>query len=126
MGLKLFGVDVAQVVADAMPASSMPSSFILRKIPTEANTAGSLTGENLTTPVDYNCHGAIVDYTQSEFEESQQIKRSDRKIVIIALPLTNAGVAPEKDDRIVDGSRVYVVIHVRSDAMVAHYECQCR
>jgi hypothetical protein len=78
-------------------------------------------------PVDYPCHGFILEYSAKEMERSPGVIRGDVKILLIAKPLADAGVVPEAQDVLIDSAgKHYTVITAKTDTAVAKWVCQSR
>lgn len=136
MGVKLFGVDVQAEIAKAMPATSLPN-FTLTKTPLSTDDTNLLSGPGTAgTPVAYSVWGVVLDYrleemdtdsTHQEPEDAAGVIRGDKKILIVAKPLADAGVQPEPGDVITLASGLtYRVVSARTDAAEAKWICQCR
>lgn len=135
MGTKFFGIDIQAEIAKAIPRTAMPN-FVLTKKPLPTDDTELLSGPGTPgTPVDYPCHGAVLDFkleemdldsTKGEPEDAQGVVRGDKKILVIAKPLADAGVFPEPDDTITVGAVAYRVVNARTDAATAKWICHCR
>ena len=86
MGIKLFGVDIAKEVANAIPSSAMPVA-VLRKIAQGALTAGQLTRG-----------GICVDFSKRKHPSASNVQVGDKEVLLLAEPLN--GVEPAKDDQV--------------------------
>lgn len=135
MADKFFGIDIQAEIAAAMTASDMPN-FTLTKI--GIPTPGAvLSGPGTpATPVAYSCWGAVLDYTVQEMdldatknepEDSPGVIQGDKKILIIAKPLADAGVTPEPGDVItLSSGKTYRVVDAKTDAATAKWICHTR
>lgn len=122
----LWGVDIQAEIGSAATASDLPN-FKLRKKAKGTRTGGSLAfGTNDGPPLEYNCHGVMSQYTAEEMQATSGVQKGDQKFTIIAKPLADVGVEPEDEDLIVDGSKTYTIVRVRTNSAKAVYECQCR
>jgi hypothetical protein len=127
MGRLIFGIDIQGEIANAVkPTDALP--FVLRKYTLPAEDTNLLSGPGtVATPVDYLCHGFELDFTAKDMERSPGVERGDKKILLIAKPLADAGVRPETEDLIIDASgNEYTVITANTDTAIAKWVCQCR
>ena len=97
MGIKLFGVDIAKEVANAIPSSAMPVA-VLRKIAQGALTAGQLTRGGTQTPTTYSTRGICVDFSKRKHPSASNVQVGDKEVLLLAEPLN--GVEPAKDDQV--------------------------
>jgi hypothetical protein len=122
----LWGVDIQVEIANAATASDLPN-FVLRKKPKGVRDPVNLAfGTNDGPPTNYKCWGVMSQYTAEEMAATAGVQRGDQKFTIIAKPLADAGVEPEDEDLIVDGTKTYTIVRVRTNSAKAVYECQCR
>jgi len=131
MGIKLFGVDVEAVVADAIPVGSIPEAT-LTKVSYASRNPADLTAGKVGTPTAYVTRGVLDEVRRagdSNLLGSGDSMRRDRdapSILLLAAPLHAAGVVPEANDLITIGGRNWRVIRVQPDPARASYTCQCR
>lgn len=129
MGRKLFGIDVQKEIASAMPKVDCPFVGTLVKTPEPTENPTELSGPGTPgTPVEYDVRGFVLEYALEEAQRSPGVLKGDKKILLIAKPLADAGVQPESEDVIVDADTglEYTVVTAKTDAATAKWICQCR
>lgn len=104
MSQKLFGIDVAKIVADNIGPGVLPAT-LTKFTPGAVATADPL-GGTAPTSVSYSCRGFI----DSQAIKSQElIKRGLVRIVLIGNTISGGAVGPEPGDRVVIEGRTYVI-----------------
>lgn len=94
---------------------------------TAAPVVGSLTAGNTKTSTDYVTRGAVTDWISFPNRETPEVELKYKKVVLIGLPLEQAGVEPAPEDQIItekDGT--LRVVSTRRDAARAAYVCKCQ
>lgn len=121
MGQKIFGVDIAGIVANTFKGNL--NTGILIKVSYADRDSNNLTAANQLTN-NYNFDGIAVKY-DDRLINGTSIMSGDRQIIIIAGTL-QSGIVPEVSDQItIDGS-TYTLIVVDIDPAEATYTCQGR
>lgn len=122
MGNKLFGKDIAGVLASKLGPLLLP--ITLQKMKSGArDPAEPSAGATLTT-TSYPCRGILDSYRDSQYDDTI-IKRGDRKALILGDSLPS-GIIPEPSDKVVAEGRVYNVVGADRDPDAATYTCQLR
>lgn len=132
MGIPLFGVDIAKIVATAMPKGALPDA-ILRKTSDGTTDPANLTASPTVVTTDYATRGFSSDFAVSEVAAvgvatGVQVARGDRKILLLGEPLYAAGdVRPTVDDFVILGGETLLVVGVIGrDPASATWQLQCR
>jgi len=118
---KLFGVDIAKEISDAMGSGLLVAK--LTKV-TITNPTSTNTTEGGFTEKSYSCKGVISDYADSQVTGTV-IQKGDRRVLLLggSLPLS---VVPDTGDFIeIEGSKFTIVL-VSRDPAAATYSCQVR
>lgn len=132
MGIKLFGVDIARIVSDAMPTGQMPAAT-LRKVTQGALTSGQLTGAPEQTETSYTTRGVVTGFVKRPHPDARDVQVGDKEVLLLAEPL--AGVEPAKDDyldvvEVVNGTsttRTLTIVSILGrDPGQATWTLQCR
>jgi hypothetical protein len=121
MGNRLFGVDIAGVIAREIGPGVLPATLI--KITTTAN-ATNLTGPPNRTSVSHSCR-AFLDSTNNRFIDGSQAA-IDRPVCVIIGDTLPAGVEPVPGDEITIEDRRFVIREggsVRRDPAGATFAC---
>jgi hypothetical protein len=124
---RIFGLDIARIVSQAIPPSAVPS-MVLRQWTAGTRTTGHVAAGTQPTSQDYACRGIFDSYVRRPMMDADQVQVGDKKFLIIAQPLNDAGVIPEVDDEIVDaqGASYRVVYVPERDPASATYEVFAR
>jgi hypothetical protein len=123
---KIFGIDVQSEIASAITASDMPNFLLRKKVVGLRDPVLLSGGTNNANPNDYACHGMVSDYSRDEMQESPLVQKGDKRVTVIAKPLDDAGVEPEIDDFLVDGTEIYTIIDAKTNSARAVWILQCR
>lgn len=123
---RIFGIDIQAEIANAITSSDMPNFLLRKKVigvrdPTELSG-----GTNSATPDDYRCHGMITKYSFEDMQAAPGIQYGDKRVVLIAKPLADAGVVPEIDDFLVVGEEILTILSARTNSAEAVWILQCR
>lgn len=130
MGNPLFGIDIAQLVADNIGPGVLPLTLVKRE--PGSRTPGSLSAGTNPTTTSHTGRGFISDY--SEVQIGQQagggegrtlVQRGDRRVIILGNTLSPAAV-PEPGDRVTIEGDEYSIVNVMRDPAAATYTCQVR
>jgi len=127
VGVKLFGVDVAKVVAQAMPAGNkgLPAAT-LRKFTAGATDPNNLTAGPTYTSADYATRGFAQAFRLDQVD-GRTVLMGDKKVLLLGEPLFKANVQPAPNDRVIVGGETLVVIRVLDrDPASATWSLQCR
>lgn len=85
--------------------------------------------EPTLTPVPYNTHAVILDYTNQQVD-GQNIFATDRRALVAAGPLVAAGVTSiaEPDVLVVDGEEIPIqrVVPLNPGGVLVMFDCQLR
>lgn len=119
---KLFGLDIAKLVADSIKSAGDVLPATLIKV--TAGTRTTPTGGTHPTEQGYPAKGVISDYTDRE-RAATEIKSSERKILLLGASLP-PGIVPVPGDKITIEDRTYriSVDGVSRDAASAAYRCR--
>lgn len=117
---KLFGVDIAKTVNQAMGKGLLPATLI--KV--TAGTRATPTGGTNPTAQNFPARGIISDYTDRE-KAGTEVKVGERKILLLGASLP-AGIVPEPGDKVTIEGRTYRIVDdgVTRDAASAAYRCR--
>jgi hypothetical protein len=123
MGTKLFGVDIAKTVKNAM-ASGLPKARLLKESVGALDEANP-TAEPAVSYRAYPCRG--FEDVIEKLRPGTQVRQSGRAVLILGDTLP-AGIVPEPGDRIeLLGETLEIVGDgVTSDPARATYVCSCR
>ena len=119
---KLFGVDIAGIVAQSIGPGVLPT--VLTKVTPGTRTPGDLTGGTNPTTTDYSARGFLDDYRDFQIDGTI-IQRGDRIALLIGDTIASSQV-PEPGDKITVEGATYNVVNVKRDPAAATYECQVR
>jgi hypothetical protein len=126
MGIKIFGVDIQKVVAQAIPPGALPAMTLRKMTPGVRNPLSLAAGTNPTF-ADYATRGITSELMQSEIDDAAGIKKGMKKVLLIAEPLATAGVEPAKDDIVVtDEGELVVAAILERDPATAAWVLACR
>lgn len=121
----LMGIDFAAEIAAAFgPSDLLPAT--LRHRTTGTRTPGQLSGGTNPTTTNYVTRGVVLEYSLHDLGVAPGVQSGDKKVMLIAKPLTDAGVEPRGDDSLTIEGKTYSVVAVRRDPATATYVCQCR
>lgn len=123
MGNKLFGVDIAQIIHQAVSNNVLKGK--LKQYKDGARVAGELTDGNHPTGKTYNFRGILDEFSQDEID-GQRILASDRKLLIIGNSLPRGIVPGGGDDAEMEGTPYKVVTLIARDPAAATYVLQVR
>lgn len=113
MGIDLFDVDIAAIVADAI-GPGLPEVTLI-KVTNAARTAGNLAGGTNPTTTSYACRGLTIDL-EERFIDGDTVRRGDRAVMLIGDTINGGATVPAAGDRItVEGVTWAVVAIVDSD-----------
>lgn len=122
MGNKLFGKDIAGVLASKL--GPLLLGFTLIKVTSGARDAADPSAGTSPTEASHACRGILEDYRDGQYDETI-IKRGDRKALILGDTLPT-GVVPEPSDKVTAEGRGFVIVGVTRDPDGATYTCQLR
>lgn len=124
---KLFGIDIAKEVADAIKGAGGVLDATLIVV-----TAGERSASDPTAGVEekdrgIRCKGFVDVYRESQIDGTR-IQMGDRKVVLLGKTIANGTVAPKPNDRItIEGQTMKIVQDgVTRDPASATYACQVR
>ena len=117
---KLFGVDIAKEIADAMGSLLLSAKLI--KVTASSSTSNSTEGS--TTESSSACRGVLEDYKDSQVDGTI-VLQGDRKVLLLGATLPT-GVIPTPNDKIEIEDTQFIVIRVQRDPAAASYTCQVR
>ncbi len=119
---KLFGLDIAKLVADSIASAGGILSATLTK--TTAGTRTTPTGGTHPTEQSYPAKGVVIDYTDRE-RAGTEIKSSERKVMLLGATLP-PGIVPEPGDKVTIEDRTYRIVKdgVKRDPASATYTCR--
>lgn len=123
MGNNLFGVDIASIVNQAI-APGLLDAVLIKTIVGGYDSNDYTAGPSLTT-ANYTAKGIIENYQQDQIDGTD-IKKDDKKILLIGNSIQSNQV-PETDDKITIEGHTYAVVSVpERDPAAATYICQVR
>jgi hypothetical protein len=114
--IKLFGIDIAKEVNDALGKEILPAVLHVRTF--GARLAPPATGQAITTTT-YACKGFIEDF-DLRLMKGTLVEEGDRKAVILGGSLPD-GIVPRTKDQVTIEGHQYNVIHVGRDPAGAVY-----
>lgn len=121
---KLFGIDIAGIVNDAIASTGgFPQVTLIKTTPGQ-RVDGALTAGTNPTSNSFPARGFVDVYRDSAIDGTL-VKKSDRKVVILGASIAG-GQVPTQGDKVVAENLTYEVIDVARDPAGATYECQCR
>ncbi len=120
MRQKLFGHDIAKIVADKL-GPSLPSGTLHRVERVQGTNPTAIPASSETS---YPCRLVLLAYRAREMELTH-IERGDRKAMILAGTLPDA-VDPRVGDFVTAEGRRWRVIDVERDPATAAFVCQVR
>lgn len=123
MGKKLFGIDIAKTVRNAVKSAGDLESLTLNKITAGTRTSGQLTGGTNPTSTAYTGKGIVYD-GQGAGNEPGETTRSTVRIVGILSESLSAAVVPEANDTVTISGSTYRITNVRTDPADAMYLCE--
>jgi hypothetical protein len=109
MGLKVFGVDVAKIVAQKV-GPGLHAMTLIRKVPT-TREPGNLAGGTQPTEVSYPCRG-IEATLEQRFIDGDKVKITDVAILLLGDTIDGGNVEPRGGDRLTSDGKTRAVIRV--------------
>lgn len=119
---KLFGVDIAKEINDAMGSGLLATTLI--KVTAGVRTTGSLTGGTNPKKTKKPCRGVIEDYSDGQMQGSL-VQVGDRIVLILGDSLPS-GIVPQTGDQVTIEGSTFDIIRVARDPAAASYTCQVR
>ena len=125
MGNRLFGVDIAGIVA-AKIGPGVLAATITRRASTGARQAGNLTGGLVKAgPQSWLCRGFWEDFTGTP--PGIELELNDRKAVLIGNTIPRDALPLQKNDEItIEGLTLFVVKQLSRDPAAAVFTLLCR
>lgn len=126
MGNKLFGVDIAGIVAKHVGPGVLDAQ-ITREAQGTQRTPGNLTGGLIkAAPVSWPCKGFWEDFTGTP-PPGVEIEANDRKAILIGDTIPPAALPLKLDDKItIEGQSLFMVKVLARDPAAATYTLLCR
>lgn len=126
MGNKLFGVDIAGLVARHVGPGLLDATIEREQQGTERQ-AGNLTGGLIkAAPASWGCKGFWEDFT-GQPPPGVLIEANDRKAVLIGDSIPDAALPLKLDDKItIEGTSLFMVKVLNRDPAAAVYTLLCR
>lgn len=119
---KLFGKDIAKLVAQKMGSGLLPATLISRA--PGSRTSGSLTSGTNPDEATASARGIIDDYAAGLVDGSL-IQKDDRRVLLLAETISG-GAIPKPNDSVTIEDVTYRVIRVQRDPAAATYTLQVR
>lgn len=118
----IFGANIAQLINNALGNAVFDQTLIKRS--STQSTVNRTKQEIVTSP--YPCKGFIDEFTD-DYINLTNIKKSDRKIVILGASLA-AGIIPEPGDGIIAEGITFTIVPdgIVRDPAGATFTCQAR
>jgi len=125
MGNRLFGIDIAGIIADKIGPGVLPV-VITRRASTGARQAGNLTGGLVkAAPQSWPCRGFWEDFTGQP--PGVDLELNDRKAVLIGDTIPPAALPLQKNDEItIEGLTLFMVKQLNRDPAAAVFVLLCR
>lgn len=126
MGNKLFGVDIAKLVAQNIGPGVLDAT--LTKVSAGTRTSGSLTAGTNPTTTDYACKG-FLDSQAVRFINGTLVREGSKVVVLIGDTISGGTIAPAPGDRITIEGTEYVIPTdgtIDRDPAAATYVCEVR
>lgn len=120
--MELFGVDIAQIIADSIGPGVLDAVLIKRT--SGARTPGQLTGGTNPTTVSYPCKG-FIDKQDRRNRDGELIHDGNVTILLIGKTIDNGNTAPIMDDQVTIEGVTYLVTQVDRDPAAATYSLLC-
>jgi orotate phosphoribosyltransferase-like protein len=130
MGVDLFGVDIAAIVADALGPGLQAAT--LTKVTNGVRTPGNLAGGTNPTTTIFACRGVEVDLEQRFVGvvggSGDTVRRTDAAVMLIGDTIDGGATVPEAGDRVAlaGGAARAVVAVLESDPARATYTLAVR
>lgn len=122
MSIRFFGLDIAQIVGDAIASAGDVLPVTLTKITPDTRDAADITGGLRPTPQDYEVRGFFQNATSERIGNSL-VSQSGEFVSILGSRLPE-NIEPESNDRVTIEGRNYLIIEVVSrDPAAALYVC---
>ena len=120
---KLFGIDIAKVVADSIKAAGdlLDATLISITPGTATDADPNLVASTQTT---HTCKGFIDKYRDDQIDGTI-IRKGDRKVTLLGDTISPS-VAPKTNDQVIIEGDTYDVQNVDRDPAGATYELQSR
>lgn len=119
---KLFGIDIAGQVKQAMASGLLPATLTV--VTSGTRTSGQLTAGTNPTDATYSCRGVMDTYGERQIDGTT-IQAGDRIVTILAATL-QAGIVPKPGDFVTIESQTLKVINMFRDPAAATYRLQAR
>lgn len=125
---KLGGVNVRALVNKEVGRQLRGDEFnavLVKVTPGQRSTGASTSGTN-PTDTNHKAKGLVSQYSDAMID-GQQIKRSDRRVLLLGGSI-QGGAVPEPGDKITIEGVTYNIVEdgVKRDPVDATYVCQCR
>lgn len=118
MGSKLFGVDIAKIIAKQMGPGLLPLKLRRRTQGTRDETDPTAAIPMATK--DFGCRGIISDFTSKEIDGTT-VQRGDKKVLILGDTLPR-GIVPQSNDYVVAENVIGVITGIlKRDPAAATY-----
>lgn len=122
-GNKLFGVDIAGLVQSNVAPGLLDLTLV--KVTPGTRTPGSLTGGTNPTESSTAGKGIAEDYDERQIDGAE-VRRGDRRVLIVGNSLSAGSVIPEQGDKITIEGATYEIVRIERDPAAATYTCQVR
>lgn len=123
LSIRLFGVDMAGLIAQEMGQQLLPATLI--KVFPGTRTAGNLAGGTNPVTRSYRARG-FTSELEERFIDGDTVKRGDRAVTLLGASIPGR-VVPEAGDRLtIEGKTWAVVAIVDRDAAAATYTLAVR
>jgi hypothetical protein len=119
---KLFGLDIAGLVAKAMGKGFLPVTLISQR-PWDRQAGSLSSGTNPTTTA-HSARGILSDYSETSIDGTI-IQTGDRKVLILGDTI-RPPVVPKIGDMVFIEDFEGTIVNVNRDPAAATYTCQAR
>jgi len=119
---ELFGVDIAQEIADAFDGQLVTGTLTKRTAGTR--TSGNLTGGTNYTEASFSFNG-FLDNKEDVVQAGTLVVKGGQYVVIIAQSLNSGNTVPEPKDKITIEGQAFEIVDVpRRDPAAATFTCK--
>jgi len=125
MGVDLFGLDIAGIVADAVASAGGVLDATLTKVTPTTREPGNQAGGTQPTAVAYACKGFIAENSKGH-APGTMTRRAQLEVVLLGATINGGATVPEPGDRVAIEGKTFAIVSIDRDPAAATYTCGVR